>query len=437
MQPIVKFDRTLVTVLVDEVVHVMLELAAPPANPLERAPLDVVVVLDRSGSMAGEPLASVLSATAHLLRLAGPDDRLGVVAFDDTVQMVVPLADTDVDAAVQRVNTIHAGGSTNLSGGWLKALEMLTLQPRPDALRRIILLTDGHANAGLTGMNQLAPLVKTGHTQGVTTSFIGFSDGYDEELLAALADAGMGNDYWCDGPDQAAKVFADEFGGLASVVAQNVSVEITPSAGVAATAVLNEFPITELPNGVQVMMGDAYGGERRKLVAKFHLRPSTATGRVDVATLTVRWASTGGDLALHTVTVPVVVHAGDGGQTDPGASPEVTEEVLRLEVAKARREAREAAERGDHGEASTHFIRGARMASVLPMSEALVNELLADADDLQRGHWDATQAKRNFSRSRSTSKGRRADYTAMPEQTEPPAGAQGPQDSQDPQGPQV
>lgn len=419
MQPIVKFDRTLVTVLVDEVVHVMLELAAPPANPMERAPLDVVVVLDRSGSMAGEPLASVLSATANLLRLAGPDDRLGVVAFDDNVQMVVPLTNTDVDAAVQRVNGIHAGGSTNLSGGWLKALEMLTQQPRPDALRRIILLTDGHANAGLTGMDQLAPLVKTGHAQGVTTSFIGFSDNYDEELLAALADAGMGNDYWCDGPDQAAKVFADEFGGLASVVAQNVSVEITPSTAVAATAVLNEFPITDLPNGMQVMLGDAYGGERRKVVAKFHLRP-TAAGRVDVATLTVRWASTGADVELHTVTVPVVVHAGNGIQVDPGADPEVTEEVLRLEVAKARREARLAAERGEYDQAADLFANGARLASALPMSEMLVQEIMGDVGELRAGNWSAAQAKRNFSRSRGANKGRRTDYTAMPEPTEPP-----------------
>ena len=69
MKPTVKFDRTLVTVLIDEVVHVMLELAAPPAVPVERAPLDVVVVLDRSGSMSGAPLASVTAATAQLLSL--------------------------------------------------------------------------------------------------------------------------------------------------------------------------------------------------------------------------------------------------------------------------------------------------------------------------------------------------------------------------------
>ncbi len=74
---------------------------------------------------------------------------------------------------------------------------------------------------------------------------------------------------------------------------------------------LNEFPITDLPgNAVQVALGDAYGSERRKLVAKFHLRPVAATGKVDVATLTIRWAATTGDIALHTVTVPVVITAG-------------------------------------------------------------------------------------------------------------------------------
>ena len=133
MQPTVKFDRTLVTVLVDEVVHVMLELAAPPAAPVARAPLDVVVVLDRSGSMSGEPLESVTAATAQLLRLAGPDDRMAVVAFDDEVQLVLPLAHHDPDAASRTVRGIEAGGSTNMSGGWLKGLELLTTSPRLEA----------------------------------------------------------------------------------------------------------------------------------------------------------------------------------------------------------------------------------------------------------------------------------------------------------------
>ena len=122
MKPTIKFDRTLVAVLVDEVVHVMLELAAPPAASVKRAPLDVAVVLDRSGSMIGEPLEAVTSATAQLLRLAGPDDRIAVVSFDDNVQLVLPLAHHEPDGAGAAVRAIRSGGSTNLSGGWLKLI---------------------------------------------------------------------------------------------------------------------------------------------------------------------------------------------------------------------------------------------------------------------------------------------------------------------------
>ena len=420
MKPTIKFDRTLVAVLVDEVVHVMLELAAPPAASVQRAPLDVVVVLDRSGSMVGAPLAAVTSATAQLLRLAGPDDRIGVVAFDGEVQLVLPLAHHEPDAAGAAVRAIRSGGSTNLSGGWLKGLELLTSAPRAGALRRIVVLTDGHANAGITSPDELVQFVKSGYGQGVTTSLVGFGEGYDEQLLAALADGGMGNDYFCAGPDQAAQVFADEFGGLASVVAQNVSVEITPTDAVAATAVLNEFPITEVPNGLQVAMGDAYGGERRKLIAKFHLHPAFLDGPINVATLTIRWTSTTGDVALHTVTVPIVVTAGAGGH-DPAADPQVTEEVLRLEVAKTRREARDAADRGDLRSASMMLSAGADMLTRANAPASEIDELRQDAAELDEGMWSASAAKRQYSRSRSTHKGRRTDYEAETEPDEPTA----------------
>src|SRR4051794_36329677 len=120
MQPIIKLDRTFVAVNVDGVVHMMLELEAPPAQDASRAPINVVVVLDRSGSMDGAAMHAVREATCKLLHLLGPSDRLGVVAFDDDVELVLPLANHDVDAACSHVRRIETGGTTNLSGGWLK-----------------------------------------------------------------------------------------------------------------------------------------------------------------------------------------------------------------------------------------------------------------------------------------------------------------------------
>jgi Ca-activated chloride channel family protein len=423
MQPQLSFDRTLLTVRDGEILHVMLELTAPPAVRTERKPLDIVVVLDRSGSMSGAPLEAVTRATAQLLRLAAPDDRIGVVAFDDTVELVLPLAHHEATAAGRRVREVRAGGSTNLSAGWLKGLEMLVASPRPEALRRVIVLTDGHANAGIVGQDNLVSLVKSGHAQSITTSFIGFDDGYDEQLLTALADAGRGNEYWCDGPDQAAAVFADEFQGLASVVAQNISVELTPTAQVATATILNEFPITDIPGGgVQVALGDAYGEEVRRVVAAFHLRPIIASGPVDVATLTIRWAATADEVALHTVTLPVTVTAGtDPVGHDPGADPRVHEEVLVLQAARTRKEAREAAERGDFTVGSALLMESARLLSSSASPNVdMIDELRMDADQLSRAIWSAKDSKRQWARAQSVQRGRRTDYDVF-EKSDPDA----------------
>ena len=190
-----------------------------------------------------------------------------------------------------------------------------------------------------------------------------------------------------------------------------MSVEVRPSARVAAAAVLNEFPVTEVPGGFQVAMGDAYGGERRKLVGRFHLRPAADPGPVQVADLVVRWAAVAGEVALHTVTVPVVVTAGDTGTPDAAVDRAVQEEVLRLEVARNRRDAGDALRRGDVLGASALLRAGAVLASGLPDGRAVADELTRDADAMEEHSWSEVDAKRMFSRSRGTFKGRRTDYS--------------------------
>jgi Ca-activated chloride channel family protein len=125
MQPNIRFDHTVVALEVEGTVHVMVELTAPEAPSSQRPPIDVMVVIDRSGSMDGGPLESVIEATCGLLRVAGADDRIGVVSFDTEVRVELPLDHHDADRAAAALRQIRSGGSTNLSGGWLKALEVL------------------------------------------------------------------------------------------------------------------------------------------------------------------------------------------------------------------------------------------------------------------------------------------------------------------------
>lgn len=411
MQPNVKMDRTLVAVEVGETVHVMLELVAPAAPAVERAPIDVVAVIDRSGSMSGQPLASVIAATNMLIRLLGSDDRIAVVTFDDQVDLVMPLAHHDPVAAAGLLSQVHAGGSTNLSGGWLKGFEILAANGRPEAMKRVIVLTDGAANAGITSPDELATLTQGARAQQVTTTMVGFGAGFDERLLSTMADAGGGNDYWCAGPDQAPQVFADEFTGLASVVAQNVSVEIRPTDATDGLLVLNEYPITDVDGGMQVALGDAFGEERRRVVAMLHLKPTTEIGTVHVADMVIRWASTIGPVALHTVVVPVTVGAAPGTDADRvGVDPVVTEEVNVLKIARARKEANEAARRGDHDSAATTLDAVRALTVNARMSPADLAEFATDVDRMASGVWHDADVKRMHSNMRQSTKGRKARY---------------------------
>ena len=419
MQPSIKLDRTLVAVNVDGVVHLMLELAAPAAAAATRAPLDVVLVLDRSGSMGIEPMHAVREATCSLLRLLGSDDRLGVVAFDNEIEMVLPLTSHDLDTASAAVRNIQSRGSTNLSGGWLKALEMLSGDVRPQALRRIIVLTDGHANEGIVDSAQLCTMAAAAKEQGITTTTVGFDDGYDEVLLAAFADAGSGNNYWCAGPDQAPQVFAAEFQGLASVVAQNISVELRPVPGVE-IAILNEYPITKVPGGMQVALGDAYGSERRRVVAMLTMPSPDAVGAVSLGEIVVRWVSTIGDVSLHTVTIPVVVNATDDPNADHVLDQEVIEQVNILRAAQAKKRAHESLLSGDELGARCALSESISWLSAVPGQSEELDQARADLIEFDSGAWNVASSKRLYSEARGSQRGRTSRFdTNKPKPTNP------------------
>ncbi len=408
MKPQLSLDHSVIVVRQDETINALLELTAPPAPAMERAPLDIALVLDRSGSMEGQPLDSVRRAVLELLRLAGPTDRIAVVTFDTAVDVVLPLEHHDASAVAARVRAIHSGGSTNLSAGWLKGVEILTSNKRPEAVSRVVVLTDGHANAGVTEHDALCTMVRGATDHGVTTSLIGFADGHDENLLAALADSGRGNDYWCAGPDQALDVFAAEFAGLASVVAQNLSVEVRPTVATAAFECLNEFENLPVPGHDTyrvINIGDAYGDEIRRLALRFALRPVSTTDEVLVAELVVRWASTVGSVSLHEMIIAVTVNSVTSETGRPAADVRVVQHIVHLEAAEARRRAIDAARNGRYEEARKLAHEAAQKLIDVGGDPNEVRELLRFASEVR--HTDEMTLKGMRSSSRQMQKGRR------------------------------
>jgi hypothetical protein len=164
----------------------------------------------------------------------------------------------------------------------------------------------------------------------------------------APADAGGGNAHYAETPDAAPAIFAEELEGLTRVVAQNVSLEIRPQEQVEVLAILNDYPHLAVPGGVQVQLGDGYGGERRRIVFSLHVPQLAELGPVHLADLVLRYVSVGEEIAHLELTIPVTanaVSAAEAAATAPDG--EVQEEVLLLKAAQAREEAIRLADVGD------------------------------------------------------------------------------------------
>jgi Ca-activated chloride channel family protein len=384
----VRLDHALLAVDGEHDVHAMLELSAPEApGDSERAPLRLALVLDRSGSMAGAKLEVAKRCAAWLVGRLHGSDELALVAYDDEVRLLAPLGQVTRPELRAALAGVGPGGQTNLSGGWLKGLEELRRAPAK-VPRKIVLLTDGLANVGITDAGQLAGLAEGAYRDGIGTTTIGFGEGFDEDLLTQMAGAGGGNAHYAPTPDAAPGIFAQELEGLTSLVAQNVSVELQPVAAVELLTVLNDYPAAPVAGGVQLALGDAYGGERRRVVFALHLPHLAVLGPTKVADCVLRYVSVGDEVAEHTVTIPVVANLVSADEAAAAARDlEVQEEVLVLQAARARDEAIRLADTGDYrGARATLKNAAATLRSLAPtLSPEHAAALETEAAELEEG----------------------------------------------------
>ncbi|HEX2369931.1 MAG TPA: VWA domain-containing protein [Acidimicrobiia bacterium] len=383
MDAAIKLDHSVLAVESEHTLHAMLELRAPEAPAGKRPALRLALVIDRSASMAGEKLDTVKRSATFLHDRMGSEDSLAVVAFDDEVRLVASLGPTRPEVR-QALEQIEAGGTTNLSGGWFKGLEQL--RRVSDGIRRVVLLTDGLANVGISDPERLAATARSAAELGVTTTTIGYGDGFQEELLTAMADAGRGRAYYAAGPDEAPGIFAKEFEGLASIQAQNLSVEIRPGPEVEGVSVLSDLPPIVVDGGIQIELGDIYGGELRRLVFRLHVPAIAELGPRVLGEAVIRWTSIGAkSVEMVQKTIPIgvnLVTSSEAGEVGPDL--DVTEEVTVLSAVQARRVARDQADRGDIRGASAVLRESADQLLAMAPGSARAVELRDDAADLER-----------------------------------------------------
>lgn len=238
---------------------------------------------------------------------------------------------------------------------------------------------------GITEPGALIGLAAKARQAGIGTTTIGVGDDFDETLLTAMADAGGGTGHFAATPDAAPGIFADEFEGLASVVAQNVSVEIRPGPDVAVLAVLNDYPATTVPGGVQRALGDAYGDEVRRVVFQLHLPSVAALGLAKIGEVVLRHVAVGAAVALHEVRIPLMVNVVTPEEAS-NANPDhgVVEEVLILRAARIRDEARDLAGDGDYDGGRALLADTAKQLRDHAVDSPRADELRSEAESLER-----------------------------------------------------
>ena len=382
------------------------------AKPQEtaRRPLNLALVLDRSGSMSGDKLELVKNAALHLVHQLDARDRVAVVVYDDTVDLLVPSMPVTPNALPtlsMALAAVQTGGSTNLEGGWRAGVQQVAARigAMPGALHRVLLLTDGLANVGITETGPLSSLAKGTASLGVVTSTFGVGTDYDEQLLAAMAEAGGGNDYFIPNKEGIHPTFQAELTELLSVVAEGVSVTVNFPQGVTVKLLNPHIESKATAGHVMVPIGFVSAEEHRDLVFRVTLpRMDAGTDCAHTATATWTVPAPGGMIAT---TLPWTA------ANEPGAADAtVLAAVAAQEAASARWEAYHAEKTGDRAGA-THMLRQASariMAYAPPAAAPMASALFAEADEMQGGSSDA-QRKRIHNIARRAARGKETELS--------------------------
>ncbi|MEZ4462566.1 MAG: VWA domain-containing protein [bacterium] len=319
----------------------------------KRPPLNVAIVLDRSGSMAGDKFEQLQAAARRLVNVLNEEDRLAIVSYgsDVTVDFPSSLMNTSNRARLMgAINAMSVGGGTNLSGGFQQGYSEVSRWKREDTVNRVILMSDGHANIGMTLPGDLTNLTSKALENGISVSTVGFGLDYNEDLMTQMANTGAGNYYFVDEANAVAAVFEKELQGPASTVARNTAVVITLAPGVSAEQVFG-FPARRNGDQLLISLAEFRSDETKSILAKLKVA-APATGKAPIVDVSLAYEDVINNkpdqrsLALSAVTTSDEVAARTASNVD------VIARVQQVEVAQTMQDAMNLYSEGKAAEAT-------------------------------------------------------------------------------------
>lgn len=326
---------------------------APDAAPAARtrAPMAVSLVIDTSGSMAGDKIQNARVAAASLLETLGDGDIVSIYGFSNGVVEIAPptvLNSASRGGLMQSVQRIVAAGGTNMWDGMQVGISRMAQAPATHSVRRIFLISDGHANIGPSDPVSLGNLAANGTESGAQITAIGVGYDYDQNTLGALAIRSSGRVYHLGQSHQMASILEQELQLLARSVAINAHVEVVPAPGVVILEGATSGAVVQ--NGrLRFPLGALHAGQQREIL--FRARIDTAQlGSRPLATARLVY-ETPDERARreHAARITYEVTRDDAR---PSVAPRVAAMVADYEAAQAQRQAAALMQQGQAEQAS-------------------------------------------------------------------------------------
>lgn len=325
------------------------DLTTLAAKDEARPPLNLALVIDRSGSMAGDKFDHAKEASLNLIGRLDSGDRVALIQYDDAAQVVVSSVRTDAegkDRLRKAIGEMVVGGSTNLHGGMSLGKDEVTRTFESGQVSRIILLSDGKANTGVVDPVQITDSARGSANHGIRITSVGVGLDYNEDLMESIAEAGRGNYYYVRDSATLESVMAGELRSIQGTVATAVELRLRPSCdGVEIEEVIGYESRREGQDTV-VTMSDLFGGDSRKILVKLSV-PDRKNGKIGTvsAVLAYKDAKTGESVS-KSVALAIEV-TDDHAAASDSVNQDVMAQVLKADAAKSMRAAADAYERGD------------------------------------------------------------------------------------------
>lgn len=247
-------------------------------NHETHTPLNISVVIDRSGSMAGDKMQNAKKAAKYIVDQLSSDDYLSVVIYDGEVTLLQPTISVNNKQAIKyKIDAITDRGGTNLMGGAMKGYEEVKRFYKPGYINRVLLLSDGQANEGITDPQQIEKIVRNQNKEnGISISTFGLGNDYNEDLMTAMAETGTGNYYFINNTEKIASIFKKELNGLMEVVAQNTTLTITIPDFVNIEKVYG-YKYDQIGNQLTIHLHDIFSEETKGLLIKYRIQNGNNT----------------------------------------------------------------------------------------------------------------------------------------------------------------